>query len=144
MDKLKAGLAIALIFAFGAFVIYLMTHLALDDKSWTRATYLFNGVEAIVFAAAGWFFGKEIQRQRAENAEQRAAVADGQARQATEEAVKAKRDGETLTRVILEKLRTRGQVTAGPETQNENALSELAVIASNMFPGARTELDRST
>jgi len=41
----------------------------ITDAQWNRYVYLVNGVEAIVFAAAGFLFGREVNRQRAENAE---------------------------------------------------------------------------
>jgi hypothetical protein len=42
------------------------------DDQWERWVYLLTGVEAVTFAAVGWLFGKEVNRQRAENAEERA------------------------------------------------------------------------
>jgi hypothetical protein len=41
------------------------------DKSHHKV-YIFGSVEAIAFTAAGYFFGKEVHRERAENAEKSA------------------------------------------------------------------------
>jgi hypothetical protein len=40
-----------------------------EEKSWERYIFLFKGAEAVAFAAAGWIFGKDVNRERAENAE---------------------------------------------------------------------------
>lgn len=67
-----AGLALL---AFFVLLFYLLSQVQeLSDIAWTRAVYLLTGVEAIVFAAMGFVFGREVQRGRAEKAEERADV----------------------------------------------------------------------
>ena len=38
------------------------------DPAWARRLVLFAGLEAIVFAAVGWLFGKEVNRHAVESA----------------------------------------------------------------------------
>jgi hypothetical protein len=47
-------------------------------QEWERLVYVFGAIEAIAFAAIGWVFGREVNRQRAESAEQRAKEAEEQ------------------------------------------------------------------
>ncbi len=61
--------------AFAVLVIGMFQKLTAAENEWTRAIYLYTGVEAIVFAAAGFLFGREVNRQRAESAEKTATVA---------------------------------------------------------------------
>lgn len=61
-------LIIYLIFLF----IILYKAQSTNELNWTRMIYLFTGVEAIVFAAIGYVFGKDVHRQRAETAEKNA------------------------------------------------------------------------
>src|SRR6185369_4528360 len=72
MDLLKFLIAVAAMLAFGWFVYHLLGQTKLEEKEWSRTVYLFQGVEAIAFAAAGFMFGKEVHRQRADKAEKRA------------------------------------------------------------------------
>jgi hypothetical protein len=56
-----SGIAIALFFLADA-----------TDPAWSHYLYLLNGIQAIAFAGAGFLFGKEVNRGRAEVAEQTA------------------------------------------------------------------------
>lgn len=62
-------LAAGVLVAYGFFIYYLIGKVGVKDPDWSRLIYLFSGVEAIVFAAAGFLFGKEVNRKRAEQAE---------------------------------------------------------------------------
>jgi len=78
-----AGLAI--------FVVFLLGRVSATQADWDRYIYLLSGVEAVVFAAVGWLFGKEIHREQASKAESardsaEGAKADAEARAAAEEA----------------------------------------------------------
>jgi hypothetical protein len=94
-----ASPAVLLAVAIGLLVIYVVILYFLfkgaDDKDmsetiWGRYTYLLGGLEAIVFTAVGWLFGREVNRKQAEQAEQ-----------ATQEAAEAKMKGEGLRQSIL-------------------------------------------
>ena len=52
-----------------------------NETSWAHALYFYHGVEAIAFAAAGFFLGREVQRRRADEAERKAD--DAQQRETT-------------------------------------------------------------
>jgi hypothetical protein len=52
--------------------IYLFTKLDVLKEHWDKALFLYKGIEAIALAAAGFLFGREVHRDRAEKAEERA------------------------------------------------------------------------
>lgn len=71
-DPLAGIIAVILLAAFAGLILYFLKHLDMAEPKWSRATYLFGSVEAIVFAAIGWLFGKEVHREQAQQAEERA------------------------------------------------------------------------
>ena len=91
------------VFLLALYVVILSVLLfTADDKDvseniWGRYTYLLGGLEAIVFTAVGWLFGREVNRKQAEQAEK-----------ATEEAAQAKKKGEGLKQAILTHPPSRG------------------------------------
>jgi hypothetical protein len=101
--KLQFGVAVGLLLAFAALVVYML--LTADGKpdTWERQVYVFGAVEAIVFTAVGWIFGREVHRANAENAredatqaKQDAAAKGAQVEALTEEVAK----GRTLAAAI--------------------------------------------
>lgn len=109
---------------FGVFVIALVYQLKLPENEWSRALFLLNGVEAVAFAAAGFLFGREVNRGRAENAEQLASS-------------EAKR-GQALAQEV--------KVEAGPPSQRtvpasletlDKSLERLVRLADKLFPEVR-------
>jgi len=76
-EVIKYLIAIAALVGFSWFIIYLIGKTTnASELEWTRAVYLLSGVEAVAFAAAGFIFGREVNRQRAEKAEQRASKSE--------------------------------------------------------------------
>ena len=73
-------IGIIVLFVFGFFAVYLTKHTGLQQTEWDRLVYVFGGIEAVAFAAAGYFFGKEVHRERAEKAENKAANAEDAAK----------------------------------------------------------------
>lgn len=61
--------ALAALVGFTVFIRYLMARVMVPDPQWIRLMDLFGSVEAIVFAAAGFLFGREVNRTRANSAE---------------------------------------------------------------------------
>ena len=66
MSFISAFLALI---GFTIFLKFLVGKVAAPDSEWIRLMDLFGSVEAIVFAAAGFIFGREVNRQRANSAE---------------------------------------------------------------------------
>lgn len=152
-DTLKNALApvigMALVVFYIIFLLSLRGQIKAEELYWTRWIYLLSGVEAIAFAAAGYFFGSEVYRKTAEAAQKDAedardeADAAGQrANEAELEAVDANARGQALAASITAK--TKGQarkrgtfgVLGGKETAslNQSDFDELAELAKKLFP----------
>lgn len=83
--------AVVLLFAFGLLVYYLNGKADGESElAWQRRVYLFGGVEAIVFTAVGWIFGREVNRQQVDAAENRANMSEQKADAAADKAATAK------------------------------------------------------
>lgn len=89
-DVIAPILGVGVLLAFGAFIVFLLKSLDLTDTQWSRAIYLFAGVEAVAFAAAGYFFGTQVQRGKVEEAKADAKAAERVA-SVTEDKAKAER-----------------------------------------------------
>jgi uncharacterized membrane protein YsdA (DUF1294 family) len=88
--------AIAVLVGFGVFVAFMIGKSSANETTWTRLAWLFASVEAIAFGAAGALFGSSIQRERAEQAEQKADEANERADGNAEDAAKGKALAATL------------------------------------------------
>jgi hypothetical protein len=66
--------AIIILVYFGTVIkqMFGLTGPSVGEIQWGRNAYLYGGVEALAYAAAGFLFGREVNRQRAEKAEQTA------------------------------------------------------------------------
>jgi len=92
--------AVVLLLGFAVLVAVMVVAAgAPDDKVWERRVYLFGAVEAIVFTAVGWLFGREVHRtavdtakQDAEGAREDAAAARDEAKQKADEAARAEQE----------------------------------------------------
>lgn len=81
MDIFRAVVAVILTVIFVVFGAFLV--LNADTASageWERWIYVFGAAEAVAFTAIGWTFGREVNRQRAEKAEEKAEQAEVAAR----------------------------------------------------------------
>ena len=128
--------AIVLI-VYVAALFYMTQKLCASDLVWARATYLLTGVEAIAFSAAGFFFGREVNRQRAEKAEEAETEAQGKADIAVAKAAQAEAKGHALATAIRSQAQQPQQVSFGAQTENQSAYpnaSYLANLADKLFP----------
>ena len=80
--KAQLIIASALLIGFAVLVVAMLAW----AQTWEQRIYVFGAVEAIVFTAVGWVFGREVHRQTAETAKQDAAEAKQDAKAKGEEA----------------------------------------------------------
>jgi hypothetical protein len=106
---------------FSCIIVFMLSQTGLSELRWTRALYLLSGIEAVAFAAAGFFFGGTISRKETERAERRAAQAAGDAADAIEEATSLK-VAATQSQVRLQAVRS-----AIDELQQKNAQQRLGL-----------------
>lgn len=121
-DRATLWIGAAVLGGFAVLVVYMLSLLASSETTWSRALYLFSGVEAIAFAAAGYLFGREVNRQRAESAEWRASQAEQQLQQWSQRALEAEAKGQSLS--------TAARVMAEQHLE----LTPLAQMAQALFP----------
>ncbi|NAS21159.1 hypothetical protein GT755_05585 [Herbidospora sp. NEAU-GS84] len=125
-SRLQIWLGVGLIVLFVAALVALV--LLRDDPQWDRLVFLLQGLEALVFAAAGVLFGTAVGRssaavQEVAQAQERAAVAETDAA-----------NGRALASAVLaseEQSARRG--SREPATAAE---SDLAALARRLFPNA--------
>jgi hypothetical protein len=89
--------AVLVLIGFAGFGAYLVIHVNSSAQSWTRYVYLFGAVQALLFTAFGWLFGREANRQAVKSAEARADNAATRAETANAAAADQKARGEALT-----------------------------------------------
>jgi hypothetical protein len=93
--------AIALIVAGGVLIAFMFQNVAATDDEWQRYVYLLSGVEAVVFAAVRWLFGKEVHREQAATAEAARKASEEEKGNAVADAAGAEAKGRELARAIL-------------------------------------------
>jgi len=135
-------LSLLALVGYAIFTIYLLRQTSVSEVVWTRTAYVFNGVETIAFAAAGFLFGSEVHRKQAENAEQRAEVAGKQVNEAVRQASELGAKGSSLAAAIRSKevgLKgglpgTQQSVVGGAHNLNYPTITELVAMADELFP----------
>ncbi|MDT7827780.1 hypothetical protein RQM65_03760 [Pricia sp. S334] len=141
-------IAIGALIAYGYFIHFLTGKAKFDDPEWSRLIYLFSGVEAIVFAAAGFLFGKEVNRKRAENAEKEkneAKQEKNEIKQEKNEIKEEKKGVEEEKKQVeaemrqVERQKEEIKEEAFKERQNALILGEMAVLAEQAAAGAPPE-----
>jgi cytochrome bd-type quinol oxidase subunit 1 len=81
MDRFRAVAAVVIVAIFVALGYFLIKEAdTASPTSWERWVYVFGAAEAIAFTAIGWIFGREVNRQRAEKADQAEADAKQEAK----------------------------------------------------------------
>ncbi|HPW73569.1 MAG: hypothetical protein WAZ20_09565 [Methanothrix sp.] len=70
-EQIADGLGVIIIAAWLILVYFLLINRGESELLWSRSMFVFGSVEAIAFAAAGYYFGKEVHRERADKAEAR-------------------------------------------------------------------------
>lgn len=97
------GVAIIALLGFALLIIDLLGRTGASDLEWTRAVFLLSGVEAVAFAGAGFLFGREVNRQRAESAEERGDAAEARASEAEVNAAQSEQKGRGLKAAVRAK-----------------------------------------
>jgi hypothetical protein len=158
MNITRIAVTLGVLVALGVFVTFLVQNIGMEELRWGRFMYLYNGLEAIVFAAVGWLFGREVHRAQATAAETRAqqaqhradsAIGTATAAQVETAAVKgdltaARETGRSLAKAIVAKAATQparngrleslGPAAAAPETPDQIDITYLANLAKSLYP----------
>lgn len=132
-----------LIIAFVVLFVVMVESIGTTEVRWARLTYLFGSAEAVVFAAVGWVFGREVNRQRAENAEAEANANASREREAHGRAVSAEERGAALAGALRAQSPTARRKERGEERLAGTAqepppspvdIAPLIRLADELFP----------
>lgn len=108
-DTLVRTIGVVALLLFLAGTWWLIGKVAATDGEWNRLIYLHKGIEVIALAAAGFFFGKEVNRERAESAEETAKEATLEAKKGASGEADAEARLEDLATVVKQKKEARGK-----------------------------------
>jgi hypothetical protein len=118
----------------------LLKHLDNEDKPWHRAMAIYKGIEAMALAGAGFLFGREINRERAEKAESHARDAEARAHLEHGESQKHKAKLNSLIDLIETKRDAPANTYADvPADQAPSSWEELARFAAKQRPSTTPE-----
>ncbi len=137
--------AVLLLLGFAALVVFLVAQAGTaSEGTWSRFVFLFGAAEALVFTAVGWLFGREVNRQAAQNAESRANESSARAESATAEAAQQEAKGKALRAAVEVRaagagaggglLEEKGIGGPGAGDTSTRAARELADLARQLFP----------
>lgn len=139
LEKITAVVLIALFVIFIAVLVLLRA-----SDQWDRLVYLFGGLEALVFAAAGALFGTGVQRAQTQQAQDAAnrerQRADGNENEALHgralaAMIRAKRDNSDPEEREGRAARPGPGAPGGPSFQaSAGALAELGQVVDEWFP----------
>ncbi len=131
-------IAIGILVGYGFFIYFLIGKADAKEPDWSRLIYLFSGVEAIVFAAAGFLFGREVNRKRAENAETERKQAVKEKEVAKKQVFDERKKGLMLGAMAIQDEKTMAAMT--PENTvlegmatKPTAIASIAKTARNMY-----------
>ncbi|WP_373516541.1 hypothetical protein [Pricia sp.] len=128
-DRIPYLIASVVLVAYGFFLYFLIGKTDAKELDWSRLIYLFSGVEAIVFAAAGFLFGREVNRKRAENAEEEKKQVQKEKKQVELEVKQSENQKEEIKEQMVK------------ERNNALILGAMAIQTEKTTPGAS---DRSS
>lgn len=121
--------AIVIIIVFGLLLAWLLHQGRLEDETqWTRMLVLYNGVEAMAFAAAGALLGTHVRREQVTKAESKADLLQSNLTAAIDRAAGAEAKGRSL-RVAIESARPQSALEG-----DNSAGQQLAQMARKLFP----------
>jgi hypothetical protein len=92
--------AAVLILAFVVLTVFMLSWADASDGVWKNRVFVFSSVEAIVFTAVGWIFGREVHRAQAESARKDAQDAKETASRKADEAAEERAKGMRLAGAV--------------------------------------------
>lgn len=85
--RVQICFAVVILALFVALIVVMVLSRNSPEGAWKNLVYVFGSVEALLFTAVGWVFGREVHRAQAEAAEANAKDAK---QQAQNEAIRAR------------------------------------------------------
>jgi len=120
-DKIAIIVAVIVTFIYGIALVAMWMKVGDIEPDWGRRLVLLTGLEAIVFAAVGWLFGKEVNR----HAVDAAAEANARLRDEARERGSVEGKGQALADAIRTNSRDGNAFADGPSLRD---------LADRLFP----------
>ncbi|MEM9869240.1 MAG: hypothetical protein AAF765_16205 [Bacteroidota bacterium] len=135
------GLAVLVLMAYAYFIVFMVNKTSLgegQELQWSRLVFLFSGVEAIVFAAVGFVFGREVHRSKAEAADTRAQNAENKTQEAQKKAGEIEGKMQIIRKMAKSKINKKNGATdylarIQPGTEAMELQNMLKII-DDLFP----------
>jgi hypothetical protein len=131
---LAAVVAILALVVYGVLIFILWRETGAAEPGWSRKVLLLTGVEAITFAAAGWLFGREVNRGAAEAAADAQGAAQGNAREAGQATGRGQGLADAIRASATESV-VQGETVGAPAARSQ--LGSLVDLADRLFPTSR-------
>jgi hypothetical protein len=130
---LMALLVLAFYFGIIAFVAYKVDGSAGKEIEWSRYLYLIAGIEAIVFVAVGFVFGKDVARKAQQNAENIANTSQ----QTASQAINEKEQAQQKTQDIKKSLISLAEAVIAEQNMRQSSAETLAATGQDQSPTSR-------
>jgi len=132
--------AVIILFGYYKLVNFMVNQTNTEGEQWLKLTYIFKSVEAIVFTAVGFIFGKEVNRARAEKAEETAS----DARESEKEVkIKHQKLKQVNTKLALDVLDNTSSNTSNTFTIMSNEENDSLNRINNLRNLAKNSLNES-
>jgi flagellar biosynthesis/type III secretory pathway M-ring protein FliF/YscJ len=125
LTKTGTIVAIVLVVLWVALGVMLFLSVGADETTWARYVWLFSSVEAVAFAAVGALLGTTVQKQRVQDAQNRADDATKDANNGRLLAERVKRLQPSSIKSGVERLSASG---------GDSDINEVINLANNLFP----------
>lgn len=133
-DSVALLAAAALLIVGIGFGVFLVLNVGVEDSAWDRYILVFGAAEAVVFAAVGWLFGKEVHRQEAKDAKVAHGQAQAESTAASMEAAAQAERGRNLAAVVQSAAQSLPSgFVAGTGSAAEQALAHASEVATRLY-----------
>lgn len=123
-------ITVILLVAYGAFATAMLWMADVDADVWQKRVYIYTGIQAIVFTAVGWLFGREVNLSAATAATADAKQARSETR-AVQQHAAGLREDLTVAKEVAAREHSKGVAARA-------AVDALAATRGSHTPSART------
>ncbi|MFC0313658.1 hypothetical protein ACFQNE_02655 [Gordonia phosphorivorans] len=122
---------------FGALLLNWADNEGITEEKWSRYVYVFGGLQAIVFTAVGWVFGREVSRGAVAAADNATAGAKDEAQAARNEAAEARKAAVEAQAATTQAQAETVQAQAGQLAAETAAVTELVRAEAEAIANGR-------
>ncbi len=140
--RVQIWFAVALTALFVVLVVVMLIAAKGSTSQWQNMVYVFGSVEALVFTAIGWVFGREVQRGQVAAARADAATAkqdakDNAAKAEQAQAEAAQHQSEVNELATGVRIATLAPAPVAPAAPAQRGAEDVGLAGEDALPGAR-------